>query len=364
MSATYFSTLNYTLANEDSSLERGILKPDCAHVLSVAGSGARVLPLFSKMPRKLTVVDVSPDQLLLTELRIESVRELNREEFLSFWGYPPGLVAPDSRKALYSRLRLSPSCRELFDGIFSANGYAPVLYSGRWERTFSKISKMCRIALGDSVDKLFDFRDESDFRQYMAHDFPDFRWKALVFLIGNSTFFNTLLYRGSFPPKNTPGSHYSFYHSAYEKNFAIGLPRENFFLQLTFLGELRFAEGNPIECMPGVYEEIQTGIRNAQVGYCLGNVVDVVERMQNDRLDFVSLSDVPSYFDEKTSSHFLQRMASGLSPDALVVARYYLRVLQSVDTSGFSRVGDEYEKLMSSEKTQMYTTDVFRRHSA
>jgi S-adenosylmethionine-diacylglycerol 3-amino-3-carboxypropyl transferase len=363
MSSTYFNTLNYTLANEDTSLERDILRPGCEHVLCVAGSGARVLPLFSRKPRKLTVVDLSHEQLLLTELRIEAVRQLSREDYLCFWGYPPRIVAPEFRKSLFVQLHVSAECRSFFESVFSANGYAPLLYSGRWERTFQKISKMCRLALGPTVGRLFEFEDAVDFRAYMAHEFPEMRWKALIFLIGNSTFFNTLLYRGSFPAKNTSGSHYSFYKSAYDRIFANGLPRQNFFLQLTFLGELQFAEGNPIECQPGIYEEIQEGIKSSNIEYCVGSVIDVVEHRQNEPIDFVSLSDVPSYFDEKTSRNFLQRMALGLSSDAVVVARYYLRVLQTVELNGFKRVNTEFEKSISAEKTQMYTMDVFKRRS-
>ncbi|NBW81737.1 DUF3419 family protein, partial [bacterium] len=78
MSSAYFNTLNYSLANEDTALELGILPEQRRHVLSVAGSGARVLPLFAKSPQRLTCVDLSQEQLFLTELRIESARVLSR----------------------------------------------------------------------------------------------------------------------------------------------------------------------------------------------------------------------------------------------------------------------------------------------
>ncbi|MBM3382389.1 MAG: DUF3419 family protein [Betaproteobacteria bacterium] len=364
MSDTYFNTLNYTLANEDTALERDLLRSGCNHVLSVAGSGARVLPLFSRHPHKVTVADLSREQLLLTELRIESARHFDRGDFLAFWGYPPRSISPQERKELFNQLQMSSECRELFNGIFSANGYQSVLYSGRWERTFSKISKMCRAALSDSVEQLFSFTDEFEFRRYLALEFPAWRWNALVFLIGNSRFFNTLLYRGRFPPKNTPGSHYGFYRAAYDRIFSQGLPRENFFLQLTFLGEIRFAEGNPIECHPEVFEDIQSGIRSAEIEYKLGSVIDIVEQNRDVPIDFVSLSDVPSYFDEKTAHDFLQRMMPGLSQDALVVARYYLRILKGIDDSGYVQLSFEFDRFFAAEKTQMYTTDVFKRQSA
>ena len=52
MSQPYFNQLNYTLGNEDTSLELAILPERVGHVFSVAGSGGRVVPLLAKFPRK------------------------------------------------------------------------------------------------------------------------------------------------------------------------------------------------------------------------------------------------------------------------------------------------------------------------
>lgn len=101
MSEQFFSGLNYTLANEDSGFEMSILRPKLGHVLSVAGSGARVLPLFASMPKQVSCVDLSKEQLLLTELRIESCKTLTFEDYLSFWGYPPSMEDTRRRRELF-----------------------------------------------------------------------------------------------------------------------------------------------------------------------------------------------------------------------------------------------------------------------
>lgn len=364
MSSGYFNTLNYTLANEDTTLEMNVLSENVRHALAVAGSGARVLPLFAKNPEQLTCVDLSREQLLLTELRIESVRVLNREEFLSFWGYPPCLVNPQVRLKVLSELHISQECRSLFENIFKQLGWTSLLYVGRWERTFLKISQLCRVLLGEDSRKIFAAEKFSEHLLYVTRDFSSFRWNALVFLIGNAKFFNALLYKGHFPQKNVPGSHRRYYKDAFNRIFASGVPRQNFFLQLTLLGELKFEEGNPVECHAGVYEKIQAGIRFARIEYKHGNVIDVVSGSIENPINFVSLSDVPSYFDETTARDFLARMAVGLSSDAIVVARYYLRVINWMNQSGFKKVNADFEKWIEEEKTQMYYIDIFKKSGA
>lgn len=361
MSSLFFNTLNYSLANEDTTLEMNVLPEGSHHVVSVAGSGARVLPLFAKQPQKLMCVDLTTEQLLLTELRIEAARLLSRDEYLQFWGYPPQKASSDFRSRVFSELNVSIECRNFFRPALLNGSWDDILYSGRWERTFSKIAKMCRAFLGSHADQIFAARDLSEHKKYMDREFPWWRWNILVFVIGNSSFFNTLLYRGHFPKKNTPGTHWDFYKGAYERIFSMTPARENYFLQMTILGMLQYSEGNPVECQPGIYEKIQTGIRRAKIRYQRASVVDFIGSQSDDSVDFVSLSDTPSYYDEKISAQFLQLMSPGLNRESLVVARYYLRVLDAIETRGFRSVTEDYRSLIATEKTQMYTFDIFKK---
>ena len=88
MSEQYFSSLNYSLANEDASVETGVLPYGSSQVLSIAGSGGRVIPLASKQPKKIICVDVCKVQLHLTEMRFSALRNLNFDEYLKLLGYP------------------------------------------------------------------------------------------------------------------------------------------------------------------------------------------------------------------------------------------------------------------------------------
>lgn len=241
-------------------------------------------------------------------------------------------------------------------------GWQSILYQGRWEQTFLKISKLCQKVLGENALELFAAETMIDHEMFMSRKFAYLRWNFLIFVIGNSAFFNTLLYKGHFPKKNTAGSHRSFYKDAFDRIFATGIPRENYFLQLTLLGKIEFSAGNPIECHPEIFSKIQAGIREAEIEYRLANVVEFVSEQKQRPVDFVSLSDVPSYFDETMSREFLARMKAGLAEDAQVVCRYYLRVIESMNRDGFLDVTQNYRTWIDMEKTQMYHVDVFKKN--
>jgi len=108
VSSAYFENLNYTLANEDSRFESHILPEGLDHVVTVGGSGARVIPLLAKKPKRISVLDISQAQLALCELRIQSLREFNHEQYLRFWGYPSSYERPvRDREVLFHELRLT-----------------------------------------------------------------------------------------------------------------------------------------------------------------------------------------------------------------------------------------------------------------
>ena len=77
--------------------------PDCAGrvVVASAEGGDRLLRLLAAGPRSLVVVDRSPAQLRLAELKLAALRELSREEWLEFVGWRPSA----RRRLLYQRLR-------------------------------------------------------------------------------------------------------------------------------------------------------------------------------------------------------------------------------------------------------------------
>jgi S-adenosylmethionine-diacylglycerol 3-amino-3-carboxypropyl transferase len=77
------------------------------------------------------------------------------------------------------------------------------------------------------------------------------------------------------------------------------------------------------------------------------------------KYDFLSLSDVPSYFQGDLETEFMQRIKPGLSPGAVVVNRYYLRKSEC-DLDGYVDITENYLKLIELEKVQMYDIRIYK----
>ena len=359
----YFSSLNYTLGNEDTEFEVKLVeKQKPKKILSIAGCGSRALPLLSCGASELICVDVATAQLALTRLRLACYYKLSHEEFLIFWGFPPYAAYDYSktRKDLFMSLDLSAEDRTFFSAIFLENKWESILYLGKWERTFQTLSKGLRLILGKDYGKLLSFTDLSSQTDYYENDFPSRRWDAVLFLLGNKPVFNALLYKGDFIKKNVPETHFDYYKSSFDQLFRNDLVRKSFFANLCFFGKIEHADGNTIEAVKTNYDKV---VKNLSSGAKVSLVSkDLVSAASNykDELDFVSLSDVPSYFSGDTERNFPAELLPSLRSGALVVLRSYLRVPEA-NWAGYEDVTARYSSEIALERVQMYRIQVFQK---
>lgn len=359
MSTTYFQKLNYTLANEDTRFEVAVLPEKLGHLAVIGGSGSRVLPLLSRKPERLTVLDVSQEQLWLCELRIESLRTLDYESFLGFWGYPTRIASPNERRELFERLTLSEDAREYLLQVFAEREWRSLLYLGGWERTFQKLSRVVQTLVGtENIQEFFSQPTLAEQKRYIAERFPKRRWKMVLYFMANARIFNALLYRGSFPEKNFEGTFHAFYVNAFNRLFRQGLVRENYFLQLCFFGELRYREGLPAECDPVVFERGKQALATTQIRYVRGDAIENLAALPM-RADFVSLSDVPSYFKGELESGFLEKIRPALNPGARVIIRNYVHSPEGLRTGGYRETTDRFAAEIAAERMQMYDIHIY-----
>lgn len=363
MSHEYFENLNYTMANEDTQLEYTLLPEQTRHVLVIAGSGSRVLPLLAKQPKRLSISDYSQEQLALTKTRIETVRSLNYQEFLAFWGYPTEHeMGPVLRQEIFHRLDLPLKDKEIMASIFKQNEWKPLLYKGKYEKAIIKLSKLIQTILGhEHIERLKSFDDHYKFQTYLKNDFPRLKWKLLVTVLGNSTMLNALLYKGQHPKKNIDITYSQYYNKMFEKLFSIFTPKESFFLQLILFGGIKKDGATPYEADPSIFEQMKKGIEGCEIDYYQGDLFSNIEKLENN-IDFVSFSDILSYFPEDLEEVYLQKIKKKLNPKALTVHRYYFHINRNLDTSGFTKMTEAYPKLINKEKTQIYIIDIYQRN--
>jgi len=360
----YFEKLNYTLANEDASLETEALPEGCERVVAVGGSGARILPLLSKGPREIHVVDISRSQLALCELRLESLRKLSHSEFIRFWY--PWIIDEGSaslkhwRRLTFQEMNLSDETRKILLQVFERSEWDAVTLSGKWEKTFGIFSKLARLILGRRVlNVLFEFDSLQAQREYIRNDFPRRRFRGLVALVGNARTFNAMLYRGSFPRNNSGVSYVDYYEQAYYRLFEKGLARENFFLQLSLLGKPTSLAALPIEADPVLFEKAKKHLPGVAIHYHQSDIISFISETRE--IDFVSLSNVPAYFSGELEQEFLSRILGSLRPRARVVIRHYLHYPESLDRRGYHDLTSSFAGAIGNEKIQMYDPEILER---
>ena len=359
MGQKYFTGLNYTLGNEDTSVEIAIIKKHKPKsIFSICGSGGRSLPLMHDECEHLVLGDLSKEQLLLAELRFHTYKEFSPEDFLLFWGYYP--YGDDNhktkRRELFTSLKLSDAAYAFFSQVFHEINYGSLLYLGKWERTFAFFAKINMVLLAPLHDKIMRFDSLEEQKYYYQNEFPMKRWKGLLHLLGNKAMFNALLYKGDFIKKNSPLSHFDYYFQAFDRLFTRDLAQKSFFLNLCFHGKINSLEGVPVEANAESIERIKKS--KASVSYLQEDFIKALSR-GDQKFDFASLSDVPSYFGGEIERMYMHQIKPGLNPGAIVVVRYYLRNSEC-DLRGYEEITSEFQTEIELEKVQMYDIRVYR----
>lgn len=368
MTDKYFKSLNYSLANEDTWPEVRLMrrwKPK--KILSVAGSGGRSLPLLTGNPESLHVVDLSEEQLWLGSLREEAIRKCSHEDYLLFWGYPPfeGMIYVRRRREIFETLDLRPEARKYFEQLFQSVSWNAILYEGKWEKTFHKFSYVTRALMGTGILKeILTSLNTQEQQRFFQEKFPKKRWDLVFKILGNATVFNALLYKGHFVKKNVPETHFEYYKNAFGRIFGQTLLRGNFFAQLCFFGKIISKEAIPVEGDVAVFSEMKKWLLSHQTHSHQGNILELIPaKSELSGIDFLSFSDVPSYFEGETEKRYLQIVRPKISVGGVVLVRNYLRLPESPDLSGYEDITHEVEEDFRDEKVQMYMIKAYRRVS-
>ncbi len=364
MSNAYFSSLNYSLANEDTTLEYELVKSlKSEKVFSITGSGARFIPLITDSVKHLTYVDMCKEQLLLAELKLATYRDFTYEEFAKFWTFAPYHEDQfhDLRRGLFGRLILSEDCRSYFLELFTQKSWGNILYEGKWEKTFQALYKINRLILGKKMGRIFFCKTLDEQKEFYKKDFPLKRWHFVIRLLGNKKVFDALLYKGHFVRKNVAEGYFDYYKKAFDNLFTTDLARSSFFLNLCFFGKVVFPEGNTLDGQESIFNQVKRKLIEDQLGLESLNLdlTKASEKLIGCNYDFISLSDVPSYFSGELERDFLQKLKPILKKGAIVVLRYYLRVAQA-NEQGYEDVTSQYQELIKNEKVQMYRVKILR----
>lgn len=359
MRTKYFNKLNYSLGDEDSIIEYEILPFGCKNVFAIAGSGGRVLPLLARQPASLSCIDILEEQLFLTELRIESIRTLGYENFCAFWGYPPFEISPVERQEIFEKIDLSVNAKKYLRAFFSKNKWSKIIYMGKFEKMLSQLSAINKLITGKRGQKIFLTNTLDEQTLYFRRQFPHFQWKIVLSLLGNSTVLNSILYKGDFPKKNIAGSTYKNFERIFNSIFFTIPVKDSFFAQMAFFGKIKFPSGNLLEANREYFYKIKEGAEKTRINYIQGDIISIIK--QNKEIDFVSLSDVPSFINGEIEKTYLQEIKESLTKNCLVIVRGNLRVT-TPDYANYELMDESFNNVFKKETTQLWKTNVYRRN--
>jgi S-adenosylmethionine-diacylglycerol 3-amino-3-carboxypropyl transferase len=360
----YFDKLNYTLANEDTLIEQRLLPKDVESVFSISGSGARVLPLIAQNPRTLDVVDVSAEQLKLTEIRLAAAKDLAYEEFLFFLGYrgalPLGRTDGDRRKDFFERLSLTKDTRHFWEKHCEAWTPRGFITLGRWESHFQKLGFIFRSTLRMNIRPIFEANSlQEQIALYEKH-FNRIIFRSFLRLVANEYIFNRFLYKGHFSGTSERRTEqrppWKVVDDEFHRLFTTTLVRRNYFLQVLFLGRIEFEEGLPLEAHRSTFEAIQES--TTQVSYLLGDLTSLIRRRP---YSFISLSDTISYLPADSANMILQNLHPETQSRSTVVIRSFLKSPAEVSSKGWVPLVEENKRAFADDGTGVYQFHIFRK---
>ena len=354
---TYFSKLNYTMANEDTSVEYACLPSHQDQVVAVAGSGSRVLPLLAKKPKKLCAVDLVPEQIFLCEGRVQALRQLSYDQYLKLWGYES--ATSEERQDLFHQLDLSTEAKSFLEAFFREINYQSPLFQGKFERFILLHHRIVRTMMG-RFEGLFKCKTIEEQRAFFQDSFPWRRFRAYLRLFGNEAFYNLVLYKGHFPKKNISQSFFDFYFGIYNRLFQDHFFADNFYLQMILGGGLSTEGGRPIEARKDIFAAAKEGALTTDVSYVTANILEYAAKRKAD-VDFLSFSNVPSYFTGKVEQNFYQIVKPGMNQGGRIVTRAYSHIPFRPDTRGFENITSQFDDALSEDSLPMYFIDIHQK---
>jgi S-adenosylmethionine:diacylglycerol 3-amino-3-carboxypropyl transferase len=312
--------LYYSHVNEDNRVERTILRNACCKtIVSVAGSGERVLALMDEEScSDIEVVDVNPEALYLLELKLTALEFLYVEEYLAFIGHYPASVS--MRREWFERIRekLSYRCR-CFWLINSNQVEKGILNMGHFEKFLRRVRKPVNFFLGSKFKEVI--------RQgYNSKTFPAMKWNMICRLF--SVRFVYKIYGNRDVAFTGKDASINYIPKAITQTIQANKAPSSFMMHLVFQGHLR--DMNEKDLPPSLNRVVLSRIKQRlaekqlTVRYHVNDLLTYTKKHAHKLATpvFYSASDLLSFEDYSYMHELLETTGSR---DSLVVWRAFLR---------------------------------------
>jgi S-adenosylmethionine-diacylglycerol 3-amino-3-carboxypropyl transferase len=309
----------FSSCNEDTGSElRAFGDLVGKRILCITAGGGRVLNLLVGRPEMICAVDLNPVQNYLLELKAAGIRALEHSEYLCFLG----VRESESRLEVYSKLRgqLSAGAQSFFDAHPSLIE-SGVLFEGRLERYFRKISRVLQFTHALGVNRVFECEDIEQQRRWLRRlDQPVFRAVA-------QTCARRAVLRAF---SGDPGFHryvppeiplHRVIYSGVIDHFTHHLARDNSLMQLVFYGRFTNETGLPPYLNAATYDRIRDALSRVRLQIRTCTINEALASAGPGAFDAFSLSDISSYLDDAAHDRLFADVLDAARDGAMVCSR-------------------------------------------
>jgi len=314
------TTINYSSCNEDWRSEALALKiTEEDTVLCITGSGDRVMHTMQMSPRQIVAIDANRQQNYLLELKLAALKKFSYEKYIAFLGLRFSGSRQDNVLDLLGFMGAEAGDFWLSQKKIIKKG---VLYCGRFEKFYNKISIASRVIRFFSIRKLFSFTRVEEQREFVKNRWDRLWWRYIYVILCSRFFLRLFLrdpafYRFVNVKGNTGNYLYDTMLSILKKYPA----RENFMLSLVFRGEL-----SDHDLPPYLKEDASQKIKMSKsiIEIQSLNIISFLQSASENRFTKFSLSDVPSYLSRSEFEHLLIQVVRTAKNGARICIRFFL----------------------------------------
>ncbi len=313
---------NFGLSQDDpvTELQALDLKPD-DRLLCISSAGELPLGILASEPLLIDAVDISAGQLHLSKLKMAAILALDPEEAAQFLGYIS--CDRDQRLRLFNRVEeyLDESGRSFWDDHLFVFKKGPIHY-GRYELYMSKFRSFGLYLLGGrkKLYGLFECENREAQEEYFDKVLRSGLLERLFKIV-----FHPKLYKQRGIPEQ------GFIHEgkrdiaqfffAQFRSFCTCTPaRENYFLQLSFLGSVSYYEALPNFLQDKGVSLIRlhhNNIRYRHISYA-----DILRQSPEGTYNKFALSNVGDWLEREAFTDLLQLIADKADVHSKALLRY------------------------------------------
>jgi len=318
--ARFHQTINYSSCNEDWRSEAKALQISSKdRVLCITGSGDRPLHLLLTNPHKVISLDANPLQNHLLEFKKAALEKFAYSDYIALLGLTKSKSRLKDAISLYPNLSAEASSYWKDKKKIVHKG---VLYSGRFEKFYHKVSISARLFRYLTIRKLFSFQNINEQKQFIDQTWNRRWWRSIYILLCSKFFLKTFLRDPAFYRYvNLKESAGNYIYSSMLHILKTTPARENFMLSLLLNGKLSGFD------LPPYLKEVESNTikKNlSKLEIVTANIVAYLRSCPDNSFTRFSLSDVPSYLNEREFFDLLSEVIRTAKHGARICIRLFL----------------------------------------